>query len=163
MFNKFLSILISSLFVSSALLGSPGTNDRAPEIQLPFVDGSSESIAKVYPGETHTVLEFSAYACKWCRLGMPTLNDLAQRLVGKATVKIITPDSKEKSKKFLQELGINLPTAYDVDFLAFDAYGVTLTPHTFVIDQSGLIVFTHQDKELTQEVADHIYNIVNGN
>ena len=163
MLGKIFSIFIFTLSVSSTITAAPGVGDLAPDIQLPYVDDSYGSITKPYPGQTHTVIEFSAYACKWCRLGMPNLKELARKLAGKAKVQLITPDSKYKSKKFLEELGINLPTAYDLDFVAFDAYGVGPTPHTFVIDQNRRIVYIHQDKALTTEVADHIYNLVMGN
>ncbi|NRA47477.1 MAG: TlpA family protein disulfide reductase [Oligoflexales bacterium] len=160
MLKKLMLVFNLNLLLGTALLASPRVGDIAPDIQLPYIDGSYGSIIKTYPGETHTIIKFSAYTCKWCRLGMSNLNDLAQRLSGKARVQLITPDSKQKSIKFLEELGINLPTAYDIDFIAFDAYGVTLTPHTFVIDQNKRIIYVHQDKELTREIADHIYNMV---
>lgn len=155
-------ILILAIFVNSVTLAAPGVGDLAPDVQLPYVDGSYGSIVKPYPGQSHTIIEFSAYACKWCRLGMPHLKDLAQRLSGRAKIQLVTPDSKYKSQQFLEELGIDLPTAYDLDFIAFDAYGVGPTPHTFVVDQNRRIVYVHQDKALTQAIADEIYNVVTG-
>ncbi|MFK7825093.1 MAG: peroxiredoxin family protein [Oligoflexales bacterium] len=163
MLSKIFLILLFTVSATSAIFAAPGAGDLAPNIQLPFVDDSYGSITESNPGQTHTIIEFSAYACKWCRLGMPHLKDLAQRLAGKARILLITPDSKYKTQKFLEELDINLPTAYDLDFVDFDAYGVGQTPQTFVIDKNRRILYTHQDKALSSEVADHIYNLIMGN
>ena len=148
------------LLVSSFSLASPGVGDIAPNIDLPFLDGSTQNIAKSHT--EFTIIEFSSYHCGMCRLGIPNLKNLAQRLEGIATIKLVMPNSRQKCQLFLDELGVDFSTAFDLDFVAFDAYGVLPTPHLFVVNRDQKIIYTHKETMLDEEITEHIYELITG-
>ncbi|MFK7824586.1 MAG: TlpA family protein disulfide reductase [Oligoflexales bacterium] len=159
MLKKMLSLFMLAWSLSSAAVAVPEVGDMALDVQLPYVDGDYRSIITLNPGQSHTIIEFSSYNCVECRKSVPQLNNLAQRLADRAKVQLIMLNNKSKCELFLQELGVNLPTAYDPDFLAFDAYDVIETPHLFVVNQKQKIIYAHKGR-MTHDVKEHIYHLV---
>lgn len=118
--------------------------DEVPNLSLEMMDGSQLTLAELR-GKV-VVLQFTASWCGVCRQEMPHLeSDIWQEFQDNEFV-LIGIDCKEEKKKaqrFIEEMSITYPTAYDTDgelFYQFAERNAGVT-RNIVIDQDGNIAF----------------------
>ena len=128
----------------SALIGK-----AAPDIELPPLAGvESGAVAvpgvplNVFSGKV-SVVNFWASWCQPCRVEHPLLLELARnneiQIIG-----INYKDKPDRAEKFITELGNPYDRiGVDSDGRAAIEWGVYGMPETFLVDQSGTIVFKH--------------------
>lgn len=122
----------------------------APAFELPTVDGKTVKLADS-KGKT-VVLEWFNAACPYCVYAYGEkgpLRKLPEELQKKGVVwlSIVSekPENKggkvETTKKFMEENGVRVPMLLDPDGKVGRAYGAKTTPHVFVIDGKGTLVY----------------------
>lgn len=120
----------------------------APDFTLPDLDGSSVSLSQ-YRGKT-VVLEWFNPGCPFVQKshGVGSLKGLAAKN-GESVVWLAINSSApgkqghgvETNKKAVQEFGITYPVLLDEDGSVGKRYGAERTPHLYVIDPTGKLVY----------------------
>lgn len=130
----------------SPLIGQP-----APAFALPRLDAAAPPLASAQLLGKVWVLNVWASWCAPCREEHPLLVQAA-REGGVLLVGLATRDDPRAVDEWLRRLGDPYATmAVDRDGRVGTAYGVVGVPQTFVIDQAGVVRFTHVGP-LTAEV-----------
>lgn len=130
---------------AKAEIGKP-----APPFELKDVDGKTVKLADS-KGKT-VVLEWFCPTCPFCVQAYGekgALKKLPEELEAKGIVwlSIVSekPDNKggkvETIKKFMEANGLKSPMLLDPDGKVGKAYGAKTTPHMFVIDGKGVLVY----------------------
>jgi len=136
---------VPSKAADTADLGKP-----APDFELKGVDGKSVKLSS-FKGKI-VVLEWFNPACPFCAYAYGEkgpLKVLPEQLRGKGIVwlsivseKPENPGGKaENIQKFVEEKGIKAPMLLDPDGKVGKLYGAKTTPHMFVINEKGLLVY----------------------
>ena len=121
--------------------------DAAPEFTLETLDGNPLSLSDLL-GQI-VLLDFWASDCSPCRQTLPWLHTLLERFRddGLVLVGVSQDDNASDIRRFVEDNGYDQmitlwesPAASDA---VADLYGVSLIPHTFVIDRQGII--RHRD------------------
>ena len=117
----------------------PGIGHLAPSVTLLDLSGKPVALSSLR-GKV-LVLNFWYVACEPCQTEMPALEKtyLAEQANGFEIIGIDTADSSSDIITFTKRLGVTYPILRDTDLSAVDAYGVTGTPTSYLIDQRGVI------------------------
>ena len=112
----------------------------AEEIPLTLADGQSTRLSN-YRGQV-VVLNFWATWCPPCVEETPALEQLQRRIAARngVVLGVSVDDDEAAYRKFLQEHGINFPTARDSSKKSALDYGTVMYPETYIIDRKGKIV-----------------------
>jgi len=125
--------------------------EKAPDFTLKDQFGRTQKLSD-YEGKI-VVLEWFNESCPFCLnawgggLLPKVLEDLGEMKtkVVYLAVNSTANKSKEKifesGKKFLEDIKINIPLLSDYDGEVGHAYGAKTTPHMFVIDTEGILVY----------------------
>jgi thiol-disulfide isomerase/thioredoxin len=95
------------------------------------------------------VLEFFLTTCSDCQANLPIFSDLASRLSGKATFRLVGTDRSEAAiRGYLQSnasliAGAQIETALDTQRDARRAYSVVATPTLFILDSQNTVLYRH--------------------
>jgi len=114
---------------------------RAPEIDLPTVDGGQFSLKDALT-KGPVVLAFYKVSCPVCQFGLPYLERIYQAAKGKhVTIIGISQNSKKDTAFFNKQFGITFPVALDdpANYSVSNAYGLTNVPSFFYVNQEGEI------------------------
>ena len=119
-----------------AQIGNP-----APDFQLQGLEGQPVSLND-FRGNP-VLLNFWASWCGPCRMEMPFLQELyeSKQWSGKKLV-ILTVnlgDSPAKVAEFMQDNGLSLPVALDINQEVARRYNIRVIPMTFFVDAEGVI------------------------
>ena len=120
--------------------------DPAPNFSLPLLDESGAITSlKDYRGKI-IYLDFWASWCGPCKISLPLLNDLYRELgdQGFTVLAVNVDENVAKAKKFLKRFPVDYPVLLDTDASTAKDYHVAGMPTSFLIDQTGNIVLTHQ-------------------
>ena len=153
-------LVVGVLFVRQQLaspLSEPGgevrrgpLDERTVETGQPAPDFALESRA---PGETLrlsdfrgqvVVLNFWASWCGPCRQEMPEFQaEYARHSAGSdltiLAVNALSLDSRRDADRFIEEMQVTFPVAYDETGAVADRYRVRGLPSTFFIDRAGVV------------------------
>jgi len=113
----------------------------AEDIPLTLETGKSAKLSD-YRGKV-VVLNFWATWCPPCVEETPSLVALQQRISSRngVVLGVSVDDDDAAYRKFLQDHGINFPTARDADAKKFALdYGTSMYPETYIIDRKGKIL-----------------------
>lgn len=144
-------ILLSLVFACSLTLSAAVDNgDKAPGFTLQDVDGKSISLSD-YPGKT-VVLEWINPGCPFVRKfytngDMGAFQEKAAEMgVVWLAINSTNPDHRdyltpEASAKWATEHGFEATWLMDPEGTVGQAYGARTTPHMFIIDPSGKVVY----------------------
>ena len=117
----------------------PGIGHLAPDATLLDLSGKPVKLSSLR-GKV-LVLNFWYVACSPCQIEMPALEKtyLAEQANGFEVVGLDTADSAADITTFVTHLGVTYPILRDTNLSAVDAFGVTATPTSYVIDKRGVI------------------------
>ncbi len=91
------------------------------------------------------LLEFWATWCPPCRLSVPELQELHERMEGEdfKIIAITVDDSLQRVRRFVREKGVTYTVVMD-DKGVDDAYGVYSIPTTILLDKEGNVALTQK-------------------
>jgi thiol-disulfide isomerase/thioredoxin len=116
----------------------------APNFKLPLRGGKDLSLAQLR-GQV-VMLNFWASWCGPCRQEMPLLESIQKKYkpLGFTMVGVnVEPDSAE-AEKFLQQVPVSFPVAYDRDSNVSKLFRVRGMPSTVIVDRKGNTRMIHQ-------------------
>ena len=116
------------------------TPTPAATFRLTGLDGQAHGLSD-YRGKV-VLINFWATWCIPCRAEIPDLEHEA-RTQSPQRVVILGIDYKEPQapvQSFLNDIGAHYPVLLDSDGKAYDAYGVSALPQTFIVDGNGGVV-----------------------
>ena len=155
LFGIFVALLIVFLAERNPPVSSPTfeaapqrtvTNFRAPDFELPLLDGVTLVSPSDYAGRP-LFLNFWATWCAPCVRELPALEEYvathAAEDKGPALLTINLGETAAEITGFLDEIGVrNIPVAMDINQVVKRDYGVQNLPTTLVIDGSGMVRHT---------------------
>ena len=133
--------------VGMALLTTPtaGAGDTAaPDFNLPTKAGTPISLAK-YKGQV-VMLNFWASWCGPCRTEMPLMDQIYKKYSAAGFVLLgvnVDTDSTD-AQKFLSQVPVSFPIAYDRENKVTKLYDVAAMPSTVFIDRKGKVRALHR-------------------
>ncbi len=140
-------------FVGAVCLGEGGASKAkvgavAPGFSLTDVDGKAHLLTD-YAGKI-VVLEWSNYQCPFCRRHAEkrTAEKVMAKFEGKSVVWLGIDSTKTcdenvaKIKKWMTKSEMTYPMLLDGAGLVGKLYGAKSTPHMFVIDAKGILVYS---------------------
>ena len=134
-------------FVVSTLLATAPANAgdaAAPDFTLPAKSGPSIQLSQ-YKGKV-VMLNFWASWCVPCRTEMPLMDQIYKKMAPAGFVLLavnVDPDSAD-ALKFLSQVPVSFPIAYDRDNKVAKIYGVETMPSTVFIDRKGHVRQLHR-------------------
>jgi peroxiredoxin len=121
-----------------AELGKP-----APAFTLKDLDGKEHSLAQ-YKGKV-VVLEWFSPGCPMCKWayaeGGPLAEDGVVWLAINSEAAKNKPASPEMNREFAEKYGMKSPILFDPTGTVGRSYGAKTTPHVYVIDEKGTLVY----------------------
>lgn len=139
--------------------------DSAPCVILDHVQNGVESTHCIRDPQVEgrpVLIEFFSITCSDCLKNLPKIKELARQLEGIATVRFVSIDRDEKKvRDYIAHHQIDLEVAFDVDRDARRAYGVSVTPTLFLLNQENTIVEKHTGV-LSHQDIDHVIRLVQG-
>ena len=129
-----------------SLAKEPAAGKKAPEFTLKNYDGKAISLSD-YKGKI-VVLEWLNYECPFVRYHYEkahTMTGLADKYKNKNIVWLAINSTghltTDKNKEFAEKHNISYPILDDRSGKVGHAYGAKTTPHMFIIDTKGMIVY----------------------
>lgn len=150
---RFVLFLVSATIVfaslSTAQVGKP-----APKIDI--ADWVSGEIAGENPfAGKSVVLEFWATWCAPCVEAIPHLNSLAEKYAGDKLVFVsISDEKRDVVDKFMANHPMKSSVVLDREGNTSRHFGVMGIPHTFLIDDEGILQWHGGPHRLTEELLD---------
>ncbi|HEX2830888.1 MAG TPA: TlpA disulfide reductase family protein [Burkholderiales bacterium] len=118
---------------------APWGGGPAPALSLKGLDGGSHNLA-AYRGKV-VLINFWATWCEPCRLEMPSIQRLRDKLGAKGfavlAVNLDEPDARVR--RFVKETGLDLPIAMDPNKTVSRNWGVRYLPVSFIIGPDGRV------------------------
>jgi len=153
------NFIIIALLLFAALLCA----DAMPEFKLPDATGNNVSLTELL-GKGPILLDFWADYCKPCKDAMPQLHKLAEKYdsLTVVMVSIDAPKNQAKAKSYLKSKNYKFISLFDCDKSLAKKLGVSNPPHTFIMDSTGEIVYSHVGYEagVENEYEHHIRTIM---
>lgn len=116
-------------------------DEIAPNFQFKLLNGTSFSLADVI-GKKIIILNFFATWCQPCRDELPYLNSFYnQHKDNLVMIGIVSEESEEKIRNFIEETKVNFPVGIDTDGTIANKYEVDSFPTTVLIGPNGRIYF----------------------
>jgi peroxiredoxin len=138
MMKPVLAILVLILLAAAAFA------DAMPDFKLPDMNNKNVSLQDLL-GKGPILLDFWADYCQPCKIAMPYLNELALKYdsLTVVLVSIDAPKTQSKAKNYLKGKDYQFLALFDPDKTLTKKLNVSNPPHTFIIDKSGEIVYSH--------------------
>lgn len=134
------------LFFSVILLLACGLllADAMPDFRLPDETGRDITLQSLLE-RGPVMIDFWADYCKPCKDAMPKLNDLAVKYdtLTVVMISIDAPKNQAKAKSYLKSKGYKFVTLFDCDKSLAKKLGVINPPHSFIMNNTGEIVYSH--------------------
>lgn len=133
--------------LSIALLGckkgGPGLSVSGNDFTLKNVDGSTFNSADLR-GKV-VLLEFWATWCPPCKMAIPEVQALAEKIKGKniVIVTVSVDDSYDTVKAFVNDNAIAYTVLHDTNGDVSKKYNIRSVPTTVILDKLGNVVSTH--------------------
>ena len=144
------SVLLAGLFVLPAWLDATmweKENYEAPEFTLLALNGDTIKSSD-YEGKI-IVLDFWATWCGPCKQQFPLLEKIYLENMENDAIVFFTVhaqtngESEEEALDFIKKSNYSLPFVNDLKSLTYDRFNVSAIPHVIIIDQEGIVRFTH--------------------
>ena len=129
------------------LLGSVAHAEKAPQLVLDHLDGSTFSLAETLE-KGPVVFDFWATWCKPCIKGLPKLQVLAEeyakRGVQVLTINIDGPRNLPKVRPFMRRHKLELPVLLDPTNEVLAQFHLAAVPATLIIAADGEVFYKHE-------------------
>ncbi len=139
-------VLLLWLFFLPSASAQTLVGEKAPGFITSTLEGKRVALKEYWEqqGKKAIVLSFFATWCQPCKEDLKYLQGLQEQLgsQGFQVLSVLTQDSSAKAdgiKKFLQDLGVNLPVLLDEHGIIGKRYGVTALPCNVLIDKDGVL------------------------
>ena len=156
---KHLFLIAIVLIFSSILLA-----DTMPDFRLPDMNGKNVCLNDLL-GKGPILIDFWADYCAPCKVAMPYLHTLAEKYDSLTVVMISidAPKSQMRAKNYLKGKNYKFITLFDAEKALAKKLNVTNPPHSFILDGTGEIVYSHLGFEpgMEAEYETHIRQILN--
>jgi peroxiredoxin len=145
-FSVWITWRAKSLEVRSHTTDQPSAllNKRAPNFELPGLDGRMVSLAEER-GKRKVVVSFWASWCGPCRMELPALRTFYERTHKPDSdfeiVSISLDENRDSADRMAKELKLPFLVLLDPSQKSATAYGVFGIPALFVIDKRGLVTY----------------------
>ena len=115
----------------------------ALDFRLSGLDQKIHSLSD-YKGKNNVLLFFWTTWCPFCRKEIKKLNDRSEELAkdGIMVLGINVGEPRAKVEKYIEKNGIKLPILLDEDTVVSDTYGIMGVPTFFLVDKSGVVIFS---------------------
>jgi peroxiredoxin len=141
-----LFVLLLWLFFLPSASAQTQVGEKAPGFITSTLEGKRVALKEYWEqqGKKAIILSFFATWCQPCKEDLKYLQGLQEQLgsQGFQVLSVLTQDSSAKAdavKKFLQDLGVNLPVLLDEHGIIGKRYGVTALPCNVLIDKDGIL------------------------
>jgi len=143
--NRILTIA-AAVLITPALFAAEQKLTKAPDFTLTNYDGKAIKLSD-YAGKI-VVLEWFNYECPFCRYNYEkttAVNGLVNKYKDKGVALLAINstghETAEKNKEFAEQFKVNHPILDDSKGVVGKEYGAKTTPHIFIIDAKGNIVY----------------------
>jgi len=143
--KKTMMILMTVFAVASVAAAGVSVGDMAPDFTLTDTTGREVSLSD-YSGKV-VVLEWLNPDCPFVQRHYKagTMKKLASAYAGKGVVWLTINSTHYMDEKanagFAKDQALDVPILVDADGKVGKIYGATTTPHMFVIDANGVVVY----------------------
>lgn len=139
--------------VSASPAEGLGIGDRAPQIELPALDGGRLRTAD-YEGRPLWI-NFMATWCPACQEELPMMELMQEQLGDELAIVLVdVAEDEQRVEQFVESLGVTLPVGLDFDGSAQRQWGAYALPVHYWLDEDGIIrakVFGGAPREIFME------------
>ena len=148
-----LAVVCAAAFLSAsgAALAEPAIGESAPDVRLPFLDGSTAELG-TWLGRQPVYLKIWATWCGTCRKEMPHFKAAYEAYgsdIAFFSVNAGFNDTLPDVRAFNREYDLRLPTVIDHSGDIGQAFGLVATPYHILIDGDGKIVHLGHSADAT--------------
>jgi thiol-disulfide isomerase/thioredoxin len=140
-FDVLLLVLAAwALAVALGIIRTGGHLERGlevPPLIVQAVPGGAPVALKGFLGKP-VVLTFFSTSCPACRRELPDLDELAQKLAGRAVFLVVSQDPPEALVEYWRAEGLSLPLAFD-NGEVHGFFKVTRIPYNVILDSAGRV------------------------
>ena len=152
------SLALAALFAAAAPAADIG--EKAPSLKgvKQWINGAAVEPAEG-DGKTIYVVEFWATWCGPCRMTVPHLNKLQERLKDRGVAIVgVTTEDEATARPFINELKMSYLVALDTDKTTEETWmkDVEGIPHAFVVGKDGQILWTGHPMDGLDAVLDDV-------
>ena len=135
------AFLATGLGRDPSLIASPLLGRAAPNFTLPQLDGPPMTLSKL-KGQV-VVINFWASWCAECKVEQAALDQIWQQVrdSGVVVIGIDFEDNIGNARAYVRTAGLTYPVVEDTNSRTALAYGLRGVPETFVVNQSGRVVY----------------------
>lgn len=130
--------------IALILFGSLLLADAMPDFRLPDATGKNISLESLLD-KGPILIDFWADYCSPCKIAMPYLHELAEKYetLTVVLISIDSPKNQMKAKNYLKGKNYKFVTLFDSEKTLAKKLNVVNPPHSFILNQTGEIVYTH--------------------
>lgn len=131
------------IFVAT-LLFTLGFNVLAVPVKFQGVDLRNDTVVSLdFTGKNYLVVYFLSSSCPCSQSHFDHLNDLEKKYKDFSFIGLNSNKntSKENAKKYFNKFKIKFPILLDKKLEFANAYGALKTPHVFIVNKAGEIIF----------------------
>ena len=155
---------VAMCLVTASVFAAVKNGDAGPDFKAKGVDGKDYSLTSSKDAKV-TVLCFTCNICPMAIAYEDRFIEFAKKYQGKGVnfvaINVNSREDISAMKQRAEEKGFPFPYAYDESGDSARAYGARVTPHLFVLDTKGMIVYQgafddNKDKPTKNYVADAV-------
>lgn len=142
--NRLIRHWVYALLVALGVTTAQAANTAAPAFSLPTKAGTTIDLAKL-KGQV-VMLNFWASWCGPCRTEMPLMDQIYKKYgpMGFTLLGVNVDTDSTDAQKFLSQVPVSFPIAFDRDNKVSQLYEVSAMPSTVFIDRKGNVRSLHR-------------------
>jgi len=144
MMTRIVSAVVVLALASVAQAAAPKIGEAAPEFKAAGVDGKTYTLGSFKDAKA-TVVVFTCNICPVAVAYEDRFIEFAKKYEAKGVrfiaINVNSSEDISAMKQRAEEKGFNFPYAYDESGDSARAYGARVTPHLYVVDAKGKVVY----------------------
>lgn len=161
---------VAILFATGSVFAAVKTGDAGPDFKAKGVDGREYSLANSKDAKV-TVLCFTCNICPVAVAYEDRFIDFAKKFKDKGidfvAINVNSSEDLAAMKQRAEEKGFTFPYVYDESGNSARSYGARVTPHLFVLDSKGKVMYQgafddNQSKPTKHFVIDAVNSVLAG-
>jgi TonB family protein len=144
-------LIVNFLFFASLTFAL----DTIQDFTLEDINGDQVNFEELL-NKKAVIIDFWAKWCSPCKKALPHLSDIQEKYDDLVNVVCVTIDKardKDKAKSFVKSKGYKFITLFDPNKSVSQLLNVNTIPRTFIINNDGEIVYTHEGYTQGDEVG----------